>query len=78
MSNTYTETVTIQNVIVVDERPKAIDCRGADAHIAHWIARGQLQPGTTVEHESDRGTVVIPRWLAERAQLLRPEAQANG
>ena len=61
------------------ETEKAIDARwGINTHIAHWIARSQLQPGTEVQHEGDRGIVVVPMWLAIRAKLLPAEARAHG
>jgi hypothetical protein len=75
---TQNSTFRIKDAIVVGESAKAIDCRWGDGRVAHWIARSQLQPGTTVRHEGDRGTVVIPRWLAERARIIQPEAQVNG
>jgi hypothetical protein len=73
-------TYAITNVIVVGETEKAIDARwGDDTHIAHWIAKSQLLPGTEVQHQGDRGAVVIPRWLALKARILpAAEVRTNG
>lgn len=77
MPNSYTQTIEIQNVIVVGESAKAIDCRwGADTHIAHWIAKSQLLSGSEVQHQGDRGSLVVPKWLAVKAKLF-PAAESH-
>jgi hypothetical protein len=33
------------------------------------VPRGDLEPGTTIQRDGDRGTLVIPRWLADTLGL---------
>jgi hypothetical protein len=33
------------------------------------VPRGDLAAGTTIQRDGDRGTLVIPRWLAETLGL---------
>lgn len=33
------------------------------------VPRGDLAPGTTIKNDGDRGTLVIPRWLADTLGL---------
>jgi hypothetical protein len=33
------------------------------------VPRGDLEPGTTLKQDGDRGTLVIPRWLADTLGL---------
>jgi hypothetical protein len=33
------------------------------------VPRGDLEQGTTIQRDGDRGTLVIPRWLADTLGL---------
>ena len=75
MAHPSPDVFRIPDVTVVGETEKAIDCRwGADTHIAHWIARSQVKPGTEVRHIGDRGLLVVSAWFAKTAKLFVGEA----
>ena len=50
-------TVEFADVFVVRETETALLCRIGEK--LHWVARGRLQPGSTVEHPGDLGVLVL-------------------
>jgi hypothetical protein len=49
-------------VEVIAESSATLRCRSGETIVE--LARKHLRPGTQVEHVGDRGTLVVPRWLA--------------
>lgn len=78
MANPSPDAFRIPHVTVIGETEKAIDCRWApDTHIAHWIARSQIELGSEVRHVGDRGLLVVSAWFAKTAKLTKVP-RANG
>ena len=53
-------------VRAVSEKAVLVDVDGLEI----WIPTSQLMAGTTVAQVGDRGTLVIPYWLAVKKGLL--------
>ena len=54
---------------VTRESRKAICCHLDGDTVDHWIPRGEIQPGSSVEHASDRGLLVLSDWFVRTARL---------
>ncbi len=66
MTEAWVEFEDVEEVLVVT--PKALKCvfNGGE----HWIARSQISEESEVREKGDSGTLIISRWLAEKAGLL--------
>jgi hypothetical protein len=64
------ETVEFRHVEVIDEALTGLLCRIGAQRVT--IPSLLLQPGTTIRHRGDDGTLVIPRWLGIGVGLVWP------
>ena len=64
----YEDTIEIRGVTVMRQTDVALLCRMGNQH--RWIAPTQLQPGSTVAHSGDVGTIVLKRPFAVEQGLV--------
>ena len=64
----YEDTIEIRGVTVMRLTDVALLCRMGNQH--RWIAPTQLQPGSTVAHSGDVGTIVLKRPFAVEQGLV--------
>lgn len=60
--------VTIEGLTLYGQTPKGMQV-GFDADSTFWLPRSQVI-ATDLEDEGDEGYVEIPKWLAEKEELL--------
>lgn len=59
--------IVVDDVSVINETLKALFCK--HGLIEFWMPKSQIRYGTTVEKIGDTGTLVLPRWLANKVGL---------
>jgi len=64
----YEDTIEIRGVTVMRQTDVALLCQMGNQH--RWIAPTQLQPGSTVAHSGDVGTIVLKRPFAVEQGLV--------
>ena len=62
--------VTIPNARTLDESAKGLRCDFGDG-AEHWVPKSQIAPQSEVKRGGDRGFLVVPKWWAERACVMR-------
>jgi hypothetical protein len=62
---------------VINETNKALCCHLNDDHVAHWIPRSQLQPGSEIQRQGDSGLLVVTNWFAQQVRLPQGEIMSN-
>ena len=60
--------VEIDRVILETDRAIAITVEDDDDPI--WIPKSQISEDSAVQGKGDKGTLIIPRWLADAKGLL--------
>ena len=68
--------LAIGGVEIVAETGATLRCRVGDTVVD--LARTHLGNGTQVAHVGDRGTVVVPRWLAIVSGMTDRPTQSYG
>jgi hypothetical protein len=64
---TASDHVTYSDVEVLVATATALIVRVKNKRVT--VPRGDVEPGTSVQRDGDRGTLVIPRWLADTLGL---------
>ncbi len=62
--------VTIPNAHALSETDKGLRCDFGD-EVAHWVAKSHIAPESEVKRSGDRGRLVITKWLAQTARLMK-------
>jgi hypothetical protein len=62
------EPVEFEGCIVTKETPLALRVLVGDENV--WIPKSQILEGSELAEDEDRGTLIIPRWLAEEKGLV--------
>ncbi|HJQ83173.1 MAG TPA: hypothetical protein VKA21_03795 [Candidatus Binatia bacterium] len=63
--------VVFEDVLVIADNGMALRCRVQGVEV--WIGHLQLQPGTTVRGNGDRGRLVLKRWMLADLGLIAPD-----
>jgi hypothetical protein len=59
--------ITYSDVEVLAATATALIVRVKNKRVT--VPRGDIEPGTSIQRDGDRGTLVIPRWLADTLGL---------
>jgi hypothetical protein len=63
----------VYKATVIAASPRAICCNLNGDRVEHWIARSQIEVGSTVHHGGDTGRLVVSAWFAQTARLPKGE-----
>ena len=61
--------VSIPGGVALRETAKGLQVRAGDAEPV-WLARSQIPDESEVRFDGDRGTLLLPRWIAEEKGLV--------
>lgn len=66
-------TVSIPNVVALRETAKGLQVRANGQEV--WLAKSQVPDASEVRFDGDRGTLLLPRWIAEEKGLVESTKQ---
>jgi hypothetical protein len=72
-ANDRSATVSIPNVVALRETTKGLQVRAGDVEV--WLAKSQVPEASEVRFDGDRGTLLLPRWIAEEKGLVESSKQ---
>jgi hypothetical protein len=67
-ADTSREVVSIPDVVALRETERGLQVRAGDKEV--WLAKSQIPESSEVRFDGDRGTLQLPRWVAEDKGLV--------